>query len=99
MTRVTYLNKEGDAISVEELAAKIIDLRIMTEEESDQADLDVNIANQAVVQVIESQISETIEGLILIDPKAVSIMAALVFLGLKLKGAESNNNLRVIEEE
>lgn len=99
MTRVTYLNKEGDAISVEELAAKIIDLRIMKEEEPDQADLDVNIANQAVVQVIESQISQTVEGLILIDPKAVSIMAALVFLGLKLKTAESNNNLQVIEEE
>lgn len=97
--RVEYIRQDNKVIDVGDLTSKILNTKILEEENIN--DLDIALATQAMERVLQEGISETIDGLILIDPKASSVLAALVYTGIKLKAAEARNDLtlREVNEE
>jgi len=91
---VVYQREEDTLVLVEELVQKILNEKVFEAEgDSDEVDLDVSLARQALGQILQSNLSDVIEGLILIKPESVAILATLIYTGLKLKGCEYKNNL------
>lgn len=94
-TKVEFVRPNGAVVSVADLTSKILNERILDDNEPD--DYDILLANQAMERVVEEGLSDTIEGLLTIDPKSIAVLTALIYTGIKLKGAEYKNSLTLRE--
>lgn len=93
--RVHYVRENGSVVEVGDLTAKILNTKVL--DDNNPNDTDIAAANQAMQRIFEEGLSDTLEGLVLIDPKAASVLTALVYTGMKLKSAEHRNSLTLKE--
>ena len=95
--RIEYKLTDNSLVNAEDVLWKVMKRYIFSEpEEGDELDPDIQLAILAARSLVESEELPKLTAMYIIDSDFATTIASLIYLGLKHKTTEINNNLQIL---